>query len=195
MITNELEYRVAIESRRVLNAAIHSTEDQQIRNTEEYELLREGAISKLHKLDKEIAQYETLRDGAAAEFYVDFDDIDEAFILARHLRHMSQQELGDKLGVKQQQIQRYETRNYEQATLARLRDVAWALNCNIRLVVQLKNWGAEQIRDSVGATATPTGSVVTLERARALSHSRDAIPVMSASVTYSSGGGEPLAAR
>jgi hypothetical protein len=171
MITNELEYKVAIQTRRVLEAALANEQDEDLRNTEEYAHMREGVQWKLSKLERDIAQYEALRDGRAAQFQVDFTDIDEAFILARHLRGMSQQDLGDKLGVKQQQVQRYEVRNYEQATLARLRDVAWALKCNIRLTVQLQDWGTVRVEDmavpSVPRTVTITvgGTPITIAKA------------------------------
>ena len=48
-------------------------------------------------------------------------------IKARIARGLSQRELADRIGLKEQQIQRYEATDYASASLARIKEVASAL--------------------------------------------------------------------
>jgi transcriptional regulator with XRE-family HTH domain len=76
-------------------------------------------------------------------------------IKARIARGFSQKELADKLGLKEQQIQRYEASDYETASFARLKEIVSALEINVNediflsgstyttstLFKNLSNWG------------------------------------------------------
>ena len=52
----------------------------------------------------------------------------ETLIKARIARGMSQRELAERIGLKEQQIQRYEATNYSSASLSRIRAVVSGLN-------------------------------------------------------------------
>jgi transcriptional regulator with XRE-family HTH domain len=54
-------------------------------------------------------------------------EIGETLIAARLAQNMSQKQLGEKLGLKEQQIQRYEATDYETAAFHRIIEVATAL--------------------------------------------------------------------
>jgi len=56
------------------------------------------------------------------------DDIPNLLIAARLAQKLSHKELGEKLGLKEQQIQRYEATDYETAAWARISEVSRALN-------------------------------------------------------------------
>lgn len=76
--------------------------------------------------------YEDLRAGKISEFSADsLHDLPDILIQARIARGMSQKDLGDFLGVAEQQIQRYESDRYRMASLDRLTEVADALNVRI----------------------------------------------------------------
>jgi transcriptional regulator with XRE-family HTH domain len=55
------------------------------------------------------------------------DEIHKLLIGARIAQKITHRELADRLGIQEQQIQRYEATDYESANLARLREVAAAL--------------------------------------------------------------------
>jgi HTH-type transcriptional regulator/antitoxin HigA len=55
------------------------------------------------------------------------EDLPKALIRARIASGMTQEGLAHKLGVKTQQVQRYEATEYESASFARIRNVVQAL--------------------------------------------------------------------
>jgi HTH-type transcriptional regulator/antitoxin HigA len=65
------------------------------------------------------------------------DELPNVLIRARIARGLSQRELADALGLKEQQIQRYEAEQYASAALRRLIDIANALNLSISEVAAL----------------------------------------------------------
>lgn len=81
--------------------------------------------SQLADLEGELKEYEALKAGG-----FDWDslkalaDIPKLLIQARICMGLSQRELAERLGVKEQQIQRYEATDYAQASLTRMREVA-----------------------------------------------------------------------
>ena len=62
----------------------------------------------------------------------------DALIKARIARGWTQADLAEALGVAEQQIQRYESSRYAGASLARLGDIAAALNVEVRETVVLR---------------------------------------------------------
>lgn len=84
-----------------------------------------GLIS---QLEEELAVYETLTKGSFHVFQPkSLLEIGETLIAARLAQNMSQKQLGEKLGLKEQQIQRYEACDYETAAFHRIIEVARAL--------------------------------------------------------------------
>ena len=93
--------------------------------------------SKIAEMQADIEEYLKFRNGeVAVAKYASFADMPKALVQARILAGMSQTELGKALGVKPQQIQRYETTRYMGASLARLIEVARALD--LRVVSECK---------------------------------------------------------
>ncbi len=81
--------------------------------------------SQIADLEGELKEYETLKAGG---FDMDslkaLADIPKLLIQARIAKGLSQRELAEKLGVKEQQIQQYEATDYASASLRRIREVA-----------------------------------------------------------------------
>src|SRR4029077_15911783 len=85
----------------------------------------DGLRSQLADLRKELEEYEALRSGRRKVLELNsFEDLPRALIQARIASGMSQEELAKRLGLKAQQIQRYEATDYGAASLARVSDIA-----------------------------------------------------------------------
>lgn len=85
--------------------------------------------SQIEDIEAEIAEYESLKSGEVA-FSKSFalEELPRVLVRARIASGMSQSDLADKLGMKPQQIQRYEATDYMGASLARLIEISDALN-------------------------------------------------------------------
>ena len=81
--------------------------------------------SQLSDLEGELKEYETLKaDGFDLDSFNALADIPKMLIKARISMGLSQRELAERLGLKEQQIQRYEATDYASASLTRIREVA-----------------------------------------------------------------------
>ena len=89
----------------------------------------DAVSSQLADLEAELREYEAVRDG---RFRMDelnvVADLPSLLIKARIARGLSQKELADRVGLKEQQIQRYEATDYATAKWSRIREVAGALS-------------------------------------------------------------------
>jgi HTH-type transcriptional regulator / antitoxin HipB len=94
----------------------------------------------IRQLKQEIAEYEQLKSGNILTFVLgSLDDLPTTLIKARIAAGMTQKELADKIGVQEQQIQRYEASHYSSASFDRLRAIATALKIEItQAVMQLE---------------------------------------------------------
>ncbi|WP_373544943.1 helix-turn-helix domain-containing protein [Chamaesiphon sp.] len=93
----------------------------------------------IRQLKQELAEYEQLKSGNISTFVLgSLDDLPTTLIKARIATGMTQKELADKIGVREQQIQRYEASHYNSASFDRLRSIANTLNIEItQAVMQL----------------------------------------------------------
>jgi HTH-type transcriptional regulator / antitoxin HipB len=94
----------------------------------------------IRQLKQELAEYEQLKSGNIVTFVLgSLNDIPMTLIKARIAAGLTQKELADKIGVREQQIQRYEASLYHSASFERLRAIATALNIEItQAVMQLE---------------------------------------------------------
>ena len=136
MIKNERQYRItraqAEQFERAAQAvaadtAVGST-PAALRNAE-----LGGLRSQAQSLREELAEYDALRSGHIRAFASDtLDELPAVLIRARIARGLTQRELAERLGLKEQQIQRYEATEYASASLTRLRAVVEALGLVMR---------------------------------------------------------------
>src|SRR5439155_24780822 len=83
-----------------------------------------GMESQLADLEQQIGEYEALRSGRRRAVEVDsFEDLPRALIEYRIAAGLSQKELARRLGLKEQQIQRYEATEYQATSLGRIREI------------------------------------------------------------------------
>lgn len=136
MISNERQYRITKSEAERFRAAIatlgvaepNADIHPRLRQAE-----REALESQLDDLLAELTEYERLRAGNVSVIEVEsFEQLADGLVKARIATGLSQKALADKLGMKEQQIQRYEAERYASASYQRLQDVARALGVRIR---------------------------------------------------------------
>jgi transcriptional regulator with XRE-family HTH domain len=89
-------------------------------------------------LETDIAEFERLRDGAVRSFDTDsLADLPRVLIQARIAAGLTQRQLGERLGLKEQQIQRYEATLYDGASFSRMVDVADAIGLVVNKRLEL----------------------------------------------------------
>lgn len=90
---------------------------------------KEAVRSQLSDLEADLLEYESLKSG---KFKLDqlktVKEIPTILIKARIAQGLSQKDLAERLGLKEQQIQRYEATDYASARLTRIREIVEALD-------------------------------------------------------------------
>ena len=100
----------------------------------------EATRSQIEELQAEVSEYEGLLSGHRAILEMQsLEDLPRSLIRARIAARLSQKELAERLGLKEQQIQRYEATEYASASLSRIQDVATALGMRFEDSVFLPN--------------------------------------------------------
>lgn len=136
MIKNQRQYGVT-KSQALKLAEALTRETRPSAAAKVHPLLRKAQTdalrSQLADLQTEIKQYEALRSGKRIKLAVDsIDDLPRALIQGRIASGLTQKELAERLGLKEQQIQRYEATNYASASLARVTEVAKSLGLKVK---------------------------------------------------------------
>lgn len=132
MIQNEREYRITRARADTFTHALEECEEYGGADPLLVELNRSALTSKLDDLREELSEYEALKSGMVREIAVaSLDELPAALIRARVATGLSQRDLAERLGVKEQQIQRYESTAYAGASLTRLTEVTGALGLRI----------------------------------------------------------------
>ena len=94
---------------------------------------RDGLEGQIETLQQEVREYEALRDGPPRAFPLDsFEETPRALIQARIAAGLSQKDLAGRMGLKEQQIQKYEATEYASASMARVSAVLQALGLKVR---------------------------------------------------------------
>lgn len=135
MIRNQRQYRITNAQAARFRRALQTLRDR--RNDDLHPALRaaqEAAIeSQLIDLEADVAAYEALASGEPVRFELDsFAELPETLIRARVALGLTQRQLAGRLGVKEQQIQRYEATNYASASMERVGQVIEALGIDVR---------------------------------------------------------------
>ena len=131
MIKNEKQYRITkAQARRFEDALADLARQERPSNIAPrlWQAQRAAADSQLQELQEQIDAYQLLHMGKSKEFVLEaVEDLPKTLIRARIASGMTQEGLAHRLGVKTQQIQRYEATEYESASFARIRKVVQAL--------------------------------------------------------------------
>lgn len=139
MITNERQHRITRAAMREFEEALARLDTvERHRPPELRQVMREAMESQLEELREQLADYEALRSGKVSVLELDsLADLPDALIRARIAGGLTQRQLAARLGLKEQQIQRYEATRYAGVSLDRIQAVAEALGVKIREQVTL----------------------------------------------------------
>lgn len=134
MITNERQYRITKAAAERFRKAIAESETAETNLSPRMkQAMLDGLRSQLDDLCNEMAKYDALKQGQVRELkYDSLADLPKALIAARIAANLTQKQLAERLGLKEQQIQRYEANEYSGASMERIMEVAEALRLSIR---------------------------------------------------------------
>lgn len=142
MITNDRQYRITKTQLSKVKKALRDFDfkeaEKRIGSTILAKAEQDALSSEKEDLTSQINEYEALRSGKVDKFEpTDLSELPSILIRARIAQGLSQRKLADLLGLKEQQVQRYESNQYATANLRRLIEVAKALNLNITEIAEL----------------------------------------------------------
>lgn len=139
MIQNEHQYKITHTKLLELERAIVSLETNPTNLSERLlKAEKKGIQVLIERLQSEIVEYDNLKQQKVAIQITSVDDLAIALIKARIAAGMTQKELALKIGIQEQQIQRYEENHYASASLARLTQIARALGITFAHPAQLQ---------------------------------------------------------
>jgi ribosome-binding protein aMBF1 (putative translation factor) len=142
MITNERQLKITRSQAAQFEKTLAELENRKDEPTTLSPLLqqaqRNALSSQLESLRAEISEYESLKAGRQRVFEVaSFAELPQTLIKARIAQGMTQKDLAERLGLKEQQIQRYEGTGYASASLQRVQQVIEALQVQVSERVSL----------------------------------------------------------
>ena len=138
MIANERQYSITKAKLKKFEMALAELETQSKSAMDSNDLLKHQLYldtlnNQIDGFKEEIAEYERLRSGTVEKLNFDsLEQLPDALIKARIVRGLTQGQLADSLGLKEQQIQQYESTRYANASLSRIMAVHTALNITIK---------------------------------------------------------------
>lgn len=143
MITNERQYRITKAQVEKFKTAIGSfdikTATKQMKSKILAKAELEALRSEYENLSSQLHEYETLKSGTVEVLKAStLEDLPSILIRARIAKGFSQRQLAEAIGLKEQQIQRYEAEEYASANLQRLAEVANALSLNISEIAEFR---------------------------------------------------------
>lgn len=141
MIKNEKQYRITrAQVRRFQKALAELAGRIRPSNISRrlWEAQRQAAQSQMEELREQVEAYERLQFGNGKEVVLEaVEDLPKALIRARIASGMTQEGLALRLGLKAQQVQRYEATEYESASFARILKVVQALGLRMPRAIRL----------------------------------------------------------
>src|SRR5580704_932802 len=133
MIGNERQYRITKARADEFERGLSTLKKAEPGTDPLWHKVQQGSMAaQLEDLRGELREYETLRKrGTEAIEVTSFEELLESLVKARIAAGLTQTELGERLGLKEQQIQRYEATGYSSASLDRIKQVVEALGLRL----------------------------------------------------------------
>ncbi|MCX6704664.1 MAG: XRE family transcriptional regulator [Candidatus Woesebacteria bacterium] len=150
MITNERQYRITSAQLEKLRKAVDNFDTKAVIRQTKSKVLAKAELdalrSEYENLSVQLHEYETLKSGTVEILKASkLEELPRILIRARIAKRLSQRQLADAIGLKEQQIQRYEAEEYASANLHRLAEVAKALCLNISEIAKFRETFQEPI--------------------------------------------------
>ncbi len=136
MIKNERQYKITKAQAARFAETLRQFEGETSEVRDVHPLLlkakQDALRSQLADLENDLREYEALKAGTF-EFgqLLSVTELPKLLIRARIASGLSQRDLADRLGLKEQQIQRYEASDYSSASFARIKKVVTALGVDV----------------------------------------------------------------
>ena len=139
MLTNERQYRITLKKAHRLKDAIQELDYRATLQKNAHPRMlkaeRDALESLLDDLNIELDEYEQLKSEEVSTISIySLGELAHGLIKARVAGNLSQRALAQRMGIKEQQIQRYEAEAYASASFRRLCQVARALDVRIEKV-------------------------------------------------------------
>jgi transcriptional regulator with XRE-family HTH domain len=142
VITNERQYRITkAQLKKFEQAATSQAQRSPAESVDPriHKAMGDALQSEVAELRRQLDDYERLRSGRIRSRSVNsLSAVPTAIIEARIAGHVTQKALADRLGIAEQQVQRWEATNYSGVSIERIQDVADALGVRIKETVQFK---------------------------------------------------------
>jgi HTH-type transcriptional regulator/antitoxin HigA len=156
MIYNERQYKITKAALNKLSETLQSfTGEVALKEAGGDSLLAKALLDSLTSerdvLSEQLSEYEALKNGSVTILEAQsLSELPSILVRARIAKGLSQKQLGELIGVKEQQIQRYEAENYSSASLRRLVEIANSLGLEISEKARLQlNQESEQTAQSI----------------------------------------------
>lgn len=160
MIATENQYKVTSRKLNKLRQALH---DLEYVSDVEPMFLKAQTLSlteTMQELEEQMSEYEALRSGSVAEISLNsLADLPKALVKARVARGFSQSELAGMLGMRPQQVQRWESEEYASASFASLARIASALKLDMSHIVHLNDrpaYDPKELRRALADAGLPS---------------------------------------
>jgi HTH-type transcriptional regulator / antitoxin HipB len=132
MIQNEHQYKVSQGKVKEIEQYLDQLyKEKDSLHPRQFKMRENGLQGILEEIQEEIKKYDALKEKPTVIEIESFAEIPVALIKARIASGMTQKDLAEKLGMKEQQIQRYEANQYSSAGFHRLAEVADALEVTL----------------------------------------------------------------
>lgn len=140
MIKNERQYRITKAQAQKFEQALAQLMQAEVAKQENpllWQVQGNALSSQINDLQEELAEYEALTSRSPNQPVTlnlrSLSELPFALIKARIAAKLSQKALADRLGIKEQQIQRYEATEYASANLARVIEISEAIGLKLEL--------------------------------------------------------------
>jgi len=142
MITNQRQYAISQgELRRFEEALAEALSREPSPDVDPaiHRAMQQSLVSEIEELQGQIDRYEGLRDGKIRNRVLrSLREVPYALVEARIAANLTQKDLAIRVGLAEQQIQRYESSAYTGVALERLQDLADALEVNLNLTIAFR---------------------------------------------------------
>lgn len=141
MIKNERQHRITKAHAEKFAKAIQAMtrSPQRVEHPVLHKAQIDALKSQLEDLQRELKEYETLRSGKRKVVTLgSLEELPKTLIQARIAAGLSQEDLAAKLGLKPQQIQRYEATEYQAASFERVQEIMRVLGVTLQRPAALR---------------------------------------------------------
>jgi len=143
MITNERQYKITRSQLESFVDALKPFDSAEginkIKSDKLFKAEKDALESEVEKLSEQINEYDLLKSGSFPILEArNLEELPMLLIKARIAKGYSQRKLAEVIGLKEQQIQKYEAEEYATANIIRIAEIAKGLGLNISEVAEFK---------------------------------------------------------